>query len=92
MAMKPDVIVVGTDGSDQSFHAVEWAAREAVLRGAALRIVSVPALPPRMSWRNVPQGTPDTVADTIVRSYEHALAAAAGRAAEVEPGLAVDTA
>jgi nucleotide-binding universal stress UspA family protein len=92
MAMKPDVVVVGTDGSDQSFHAVEWAAREAVLRGAALRIVSVPALPPRMSWRNVPQGTPDTVADTIVRSYEHALAAAAGRAAEVEPGLAVDTA
>jgi nucleotide-binding universal stress UspA family protein len=92
MAMKPDVVVVGTDGSDQSFHAVEWAAREAVLRGAGLRIVSVPALPPRMSWRNVPQGTPDTVADTVVKSYEHALAAAAGRAAEVEPGLAVDTA
>lgn len=90
--MKPDLVVVGTDGSEQSFHAVEWAAREAVMRGAALRIVSVPMLPPRMSWRHVPEGTPDTVADTIVKSCEHALAAAAGRAAETEPGLAVDTA
>ena len=90
--MKPDVVVVGTDGSDQSCSAVEWAAREAMLRGAALRIVSVPTLPSRMAWREVPQGTPDTVADTIVKSYEHALAAAADRAAEVEPGLAVDTA
>jgi nucleotide-binding universal stress UspA family protein len=47
--MKPDVVVVGTDGSDQSFHAVKWAAREAVMRGAALRIVSVPVLPHLMS-------------------------------------------
>jgi nucleotide-binding universal stress UspA family protein len=90
--MKSDVVVVGTDGSDQSFSAVEWAAREATLRRAALRIVSVPTLPPRMAWRKVPQGTPDTVADTIVESYEHALAAAADRAAEVAPGLTVHTA
>lgn len=90
--MKPDLVVVGTDGSDQSFHAVEWAAREAVMRDAALRIVSVPMLPPRMSWRHVPEGTPGTVADTIVKSCEHALAEAAGRAAETEPGLAVETA
>jgi len=90
--MKPNVVVVGTDGSDQSFHAVEWAAREAVLRGAGLRIVSVPALPPRMSPGRGPGSTPDTVADTIVKSCEHALAAAAGRAAEVEPGLIIDTA
>jgi nucleotide-binding universal stress UspA family protein len=59
MAMKQDVVVVGTDGSDQSFRAVEWAASEAVLRGATLRIVSVPMLLPRMSWRKGPQGTPD---------------------------------
>ncbi len=90
--MKPDVVVVGTDGSDQSLQAVEWAATEAALHGAALRIVSVPALLPRMSWRQRPQGTPDTVADMIVRSHEHALAWAAGRAAELEPGLAVETA
>jgi nucleotide-binding universal stress UspA family protein len=90
--MKPELVVVGTDGSDPSFHAVEWAAREAVMRGAALRIVSVPVLPRRMAWRNGPQGTPDAVADTIVKSHEHALAAAAGRVAEAEPGLSVDTA
>jgi nucleotide-binding universal stress UspA family protein len=92
MAMKPDVLVVGTDGSDPSFRAVEWAAREAVLRGAALRIVSVPTVLPRMSWQHGPEGTPDAVADMIVKSHEHALARAAGRAAEVEPGLAVETA
>jgi len=32
MASKP--IVAGTDGSEESLRAVEWAAREAVLRGA----------------------------------------------------------
>jgi nucleotide-binding universal stress UspA family protein len=89
--MKPDIVVVGTDGSDHSFHAVEWAAREAELRGAALRIVSVPALLPRMSWRKGAHGTPDTVADMIVASHERALADAAGHAAEVAPGLAVET-
>jgi nucleotide-binding universal stress UspA family protein len=90
--MKQGIVIVGTDGSDQSFHAVGWAAREAVLRGAALRIVSVPTLPPRMSWQHGPHGTPDAVADTIVNSYEHALAVAAGRAAEAAPGLAMHTA
>ncbi len=90
--MNPDLIVVGTDGSDQSFRAVEWAAREAVLRGAELRIVSVPMLLPRMFWGRLPRGTPDTAADMIVESHEHALAMAADRAAETEPGLAVDTA
>lgn len=89
--MKP-YVVVGTDGSDRSFQAVEWAAREAAMRDAALRIVSVPALPPRMAWQSGPQGTPDAVADTIVKAYDHALAWAAGRAAELEPGLPVETA
>jgi nucleotide-binding universal stress UspA family protein len=92
MAMKPDVVVVGTDGSDRSFHAVEWAAREAVMRDAALRIVSVPVLPHPMCWQRAPEGTPDTVAGMIVRSARDALAVAAERAAEVEPGLAVETA
>ncbi|HTZ22930.1 MAG TPA: universal stress protein [Streptosporangiaceae bacterium] len=90
--MKPDLVVVGTDGSDQSFSAVEWAAREAMLRGAALRIVAVPVMPKRMSWRDEPEGTPDVVADLIASSYERALAEAAEHAAETEPGLAVDTA
>jgi nucleotide-binding universal stress UspA family protein len=89
--MTPNLIVAGTDGSDQSLRAVEWAAHEAALRGAALRIVAVPVLPPRMSWSRRPPGTPDAVAHAIRTSFEQALAAAAARAAEAEPGLTVDT-
>ena len=45
MSVKP--IVAATDGSEESLRAVGWAAREAVLRGAPLRIVSVAATLPR---------------------------------------------
>ena len=82
-------IIVGTDGSAQSLQAVEWAAREAVLRDSALRIIAVPALPPLMS-RHQPEGTPEAVADVVMGSYERALATAAGRAAELEPGLTAE--
>ena len=47
MAAKP--IVAGTDGSEESLRAVDWAAREAALRGAPLRIVAAAAAPPGMS-------------------------------------------
>ncbi len=88
MAGKP--IVVGTDGSKESLHAVEWAAREAVLRGAPLRIVSAAALLPRMLGSS---GTSDydTVADLLQQDRDRALAAGAQRAAEVAPGLLIDT-
>ena len=46
MAAKP--IVAGTDGSEESLRAVDWAAREAALRGAPLRIVAGAGLLPRM--------------------------------------------
>lgn len=72
-------ILVGTDGSAQSLHAVEWAAREAVLRATALRIVAVPALPPLMS-RHQPLRQPATVADVVIQTYERALATATERA------------
>jgi len=49
MAAKP--IVAGTDGSEESLRAVDWAAREAALRGAPLRIVAAAAAPPRMRSR-----------------------------------------
>ena len=38
-------IIVGTDGSEPSLRAVDWAAREAAARGLPLRMVSVPELP-----------------------------------------------
>ena len=47
MTTKP--IVVGTDGSGHSTRTVEWAAREAVLRSAPLRIVAAAEILPRMS-------------------------------------------
>jgi len=88
MTSKP--IIAGTDGSGDSLRAVEWAAREAALRRTTLQIVCVPALPPRMSWHH-PPGRPDGVADAGYESYACALAAAAERANELEPALAIET-
>lgn len=86
MTVKP--IVAGVDGSEESLRATEWAAREAVLRNTALHLVSVPPLPPRMSPD--PAGH-QTVAGVVYQRTRDALARAAERAAELEPGLAVDT-
>ena len=55
MAAKP--IVAGTDGSEESLRAVDWAAREAVLRGAPLRIVSAASVLPGMVSRAGPANT-----------------------------------
>ncbi len=86
MASMP--IVVATDGSEQAGRAVEWAAREAVRRGATLRIVSVPAMPSRMRAYD---SSPATVAH-FMRAYSvAALSAAAKRASEVAPRLPADT-
>ena len=89
MALKP--IIAGTDGSAESLRAVEWAVREAALRKTALRIVAVPTLPPRMSGHQ-PEGRPDTVADVVHKTYLRALDSAADCAAELEPGVVLETA
>jgi len=81
-------IVVGTDGSEQAGRAVEWAAREAVRRGAALRIVSVPAMPSRMRAYD---SSPATVAHFMREYSVAALSAAAKRAGEVAPRLPAET-
>jgi nucleotide-binding universal stress UspA family protein len=86
MTVKP--IIAGTDGSEESLRAVEWAAREAVLRETALRIVSVPFLLPRMSPDEAGR---QTVAGIVTQAARDALASGAERAMELEPGLAVDT-
>jgi nucleotide-binding universal stress UspA family protein len=88
MSAKP--IVAATDGSEESLRAVDWAAREAVLRGAPLRIVSAPGLLPRMAGS---QGRSEyqTVSDVIRKDSDTALAAAAARAAKVAPDLLIDT-
>jgi nucleotide-binding universal stress UspA family protein len=88
MAAKP--IVAGTDGSEESLRAVDWAAREAVLRGAPLRIVSAASLLPRMGSR-AGSTEYDTVTDVLLKDRDRALAAAAERAAKMAPGVLIDT-
>src|ERR1700690_548882 len=86
--MRVKKIIVGTDGSEDSLRAVEWAAREAMLRQEPLRIVSAPALPPGMSgW----PGFSESIVGVIGQAARRTLDSAARRAAEIEPGLAVDT-
>ncbi len=88
MAEKP--IVAATDGSEESLRAVDWAAREAVLRGAPLRIVSAAALLPHMTEDHDVSGY-ETVTDAITEHRDAGLAAAAERAAKAGPGLLIDT-
>jgi nucleotide-binding universal stress UspA family protein len=85
MATKP--VVVGVDGSEESLLAVEWAALEAKRHGAPLRIVSVPAMPPRMrAYDAVPQ----TVASALRGVSCHALGEALAHSREVASGLRAD--
>ena len=87
MTTKP--IVAGIDGSAEALRAVEWAAREAALRGAPLRIVSVAEMLPRMTPR---QATDiETVATHLSEERDQALAAAASTAAATAPDLLIAT-
>jgi nucleotide-binding universal stress UspA family protein len=87
MAAKP--IVAGTDGSEESLRAVDWAAREAALRDAPLRIVAAAALLPRMAAR---AGTVeyDNVTEVLLKQRDSALALAAERAAKAAHGVLID--
>jgi nucleotide-binding universal stress UspA family protein len=92
--MPAKTIVAGTDGSEESLRAVEWAARETARREAALRIVSVPVTWPYAG----PRGkfsqviAPEIVAEAERKDAERALADAAKRAAWLAPALRVETA
>jgi nucleotide-binding universal stress UspA family protein len=87
--MSAQPIVAATDGSEESLRAVDWAAREAMLRGAPLRVVSAAALLPRMiSGRGMSDY--DTIADTIRKHRDQALDAATERAALAAPGVLID--
>ena len=85
MAIKP--IIVGTDGSEHSLRAVAWAANEAVLHGASLRIVSVPVIPAHLGSGS----TSDQVTKTMTEAAEKALREAAARADLIAPGLKAET-
>jgi nucleotide-binding universal stress UspA family protein len=85
MAIKP--IVVGTDGSEPSLRAVDWATREAVVRGVPLRIVSVCAIKPRTNWVIPPGSGCGTLCETAAQ----ALQEAGDRACTAAHGLTIDT-
>jgi nucleotide-binding universal stress UspA family protein len=85
MATRP--VVAGVDGSEESLRAVEWAALEANRHGAPLRIVSAPAMPPRMYASGA---APETVATVLGSVPRRALGEAVTRTREVAPGLLID--
>ena len=87
MIAKP--IVVGADGSAESMRAVEWAAREAVLHGVPLRIVSAASLPRKVLLPL--QSEHDAVLGFVREHRDQVLAAAAACAAGIAPGLAIST-
>jgi nucleotide-binding universal stress UspA family protein len=86
MTAKP--VVVGVDGSEESLRAVEWAAMEATRRSRSLRIVSAPAVMPRL---REPHASEAEVGVALRGVAARALDAAVGRCAEVAPGLPVET-
>ena len=81
MTTKP--VVVGVDGSAESLRAVEWAALEAKRHSSPLRIVSAPALVPRMHGYNA---SPAAIANALRGIAARALDAAITRSEEVSPG------
>ena len=86
MAAKP--VVVGVDGSEESLRAVEWAALEARRHSSPLRIVSAPALVPRM---HASSASPEEIACALRGIAAQALDAAITRSEEVAPGLPLTT-
>lgn len=80
-------VVVGVDGSEESLRAAEWAAREAQRHQAPLRIVSAPAMPPRM---HAHRAAPQAVASALRTRAARALGEAIGRSGEVTSGLLVE--
>jgi nucleotide-binding universal stress UspA family protein len=76
------------DGSGESLLAAEWAAMAAKRHGLPLRIVSAPAMLPRMQSYQV---SPTAVADVVRAAATRALGTAVARAEEVAPGLEITT-
>jgi nucleotide-binding universal stress UspA family protein len=82
-------VVVAVDGSRESLRAVKWAVSEAELHSAPLRIVSVASLPKMVVLQLQPER--DAVLGYVRAQRDRVLAAAAARAAQLAPGLPIDT-
>jgi nucleotide-binding universal stress UspA family protein len=85
MASRP--ILVGANGSEQSLCAVNWAAREAVLRDVPLRIISIIPSGRGADWCTAPGSHPATLRQATAESLEDAATSANMTA----PDLTTDT-
>jgi len=83
--MRRTDIVVGTDGSEQSRTAVRWAAAEARLHAASLKILAAYA------WSGPPEafGGVGDRPDVVAQRFDEMAAAAAAEARALEPGIEV---
>ena len=78
-------IVVGTDGSEPSRTAVRWAAAEARLHAAPLKILTA------YSWKGPPEAVGGTgeLPNVIAQQFDQVAAGAAAEARTLEPGIEV---
>jgi nucleotide-binding universal stress UspA family protein len=83
--MSDKVIVVGVDGSDSSVDALKWAAGQAKLIGASLRVVSVWHYPVSLGWAPAWPDDWDPGAEA-----KKALAAVVERELGADPGVSVE--
>jgi nucleotide-binding universal stress UspA family protein len=86
--MTTKAVVVAVDGSEDSLRAAEWGALEAKRQSRPLRIVSAPAVVPRL---RAYQAAPEVIANALRGIATRALETAITRCEEVAPGLPVTT-
>jgi nucleotide-binding universal stress UspA family protein len=79
-------IIVGVDGSETSRRALDWAVREAGLRGAALTVLAVHQVAAN-HWTGSPELYPadQPVTETMRRAAEEAVQKAVSQAGEPAP-------
>lgn len=79
-------ITVGMDGSDYSRKALEWAIREAGVRGTSLTVVAVHPVP-RNHWTGDPETYPTDAPETekVRQAAEEAVQKAVGQVGEPGP-------
>ena len=84
-------LIVGFDGSDHSRVALDWAAREAERRDAAVRVVTAYAAPPVMSYYGIHGGvySPEQYGEAAEQYRRQAVEAVAKVVAE-HPTVGID--